>query len=338
VRRDVIQVSLAALLAAPLLVVSIPRGEGHVRARAAPELQVTGYAGDWTSTAVVERQAPALTTVGVDGVDVARAGTNVSTPTAGARRLLHAAHAAGIRAVLLVGNTVGAGASTAVATRLLTSAANRARVAGQLARLVRTQGWDGITVDLEALAARDAPGLVDFIAQLRGLLPGRQLAVDVSATTTRAGYVQLGYHLTALSHSAVVVLMAYDEDGPWSGPGPIGGLPWQRAAIAAARRAVAARRLVLGVAAYGYTWPLGAREHDGTSVTDRQARQLAAASRRRPRWVAAQGEWTVRLRDGTVLWWSDVRSYDVRVALAAREGLAGLAIWQLATSDVPPRR
>ena len=150
--------------------------------------------------------------------------------------------------------------------------------------------------------------------------------MDVSATTS--SYAALGYHLSGLSKVASVVLMAYDEDGPWSGPGPIGGLPWQRAAIRIARRTVPANRLVLGVAAYGFTWPRGARVHDGTSVTAVQARALAAASGVRPRWNAVQGEWTVRLRGGTVLWWSDVRSFDLRRALAARDRLNGLAIWQ----------
>lgn len=301
-------------------------------------LQVTGYAVDSTSPATIDAQAPALTTVGVDGIDVARAGNAVTMPSPGALRLLATAHADGLSAELLVSNFEGNDASTAVATRLLTSDTRRARVAASLARLVREQGWDGITVDLEALAARDAQGLVGFVARLRVLLAPRfHVAVDVSATPSLAEYSRSGYHLGSLGRVADVVLMAYDEDGPWSGPGPIGGLPWQRAAVAAARHAVPGRRLILGVAAYGYTWPPGARVHDGISVTDAQARRLAAASARRPRWVPSQGEWTVRLRNGTVLWWSDDRSYALRRRIAVRDGLAGLAVWQLASSDLLPR-
>jgi spore germination protein YaaH len=306
---------------------------------AAAHLAVTGYIGDWNSTSWIDAQAAGISTVGVDGVDVTPAGNGVSLPSPVALQLLATAHARGLTAVLLVDNSTATGTSTGAATRLLMSAHNRDRVAAQVASIVRSQGWDGVTVDLEALATRDGQGLVGFVARLRVLLPGRlQLAVDVSATPSLAEYPQDGYHLASLSRVADVVLMAYDEDGPWSGPGPIGGLPWQRAALAAVRRAVSDRRLVLGVAAYGYTWPAGGRVHDGTTVSDAQARRLATASRRQPRWNRAQGEWTVRLRDGTVLWWSDVRSFALRRALAARDGLAGLAVWQLATSDVLPRR
>jgi spore germination protein YaaH len=302
-------------------------------------LAVTGYIGDWNSPAWIDAQAAALPTVGVDGIDVTQAGNGVSLPSPGALRQLATAHAEGLEAMLLVDNSAVTSTSTAVATRLLTSAANRSLVAAKVARIVRTQGWDGVTVDLEVLAARDAQGLVGFVARLRALLPRRlQLAVDVSASPSLAAYPQSGYHLASLGRVADVVLMAYDEDGPWSSPGPIGGLPWQRAALAAVRQAVPERRLVLGVAAYGYAWPAGARVHDGTTVSDGQARRMAAASGRRPHWNGVQGEWTVRLRNGTVLWWSDVRSYALRWDMASRDGLAGLAVWQLATSDLLPRR
>jgi len=302
-------------------------------------MQVTGYATDWTSPSTIDAQARALTIVGVDGVDVSLAGNDVATPSSGALQLLATAHADGLRAELLVGNSAVTAASTAVATRLLTSASNRAYVAAKLVRLVRSQGWDGITVDIEALAPRDAPGLVAFVARLHKLLPRRaQLAIDVSATPTLAEYPAIGYHLRSLGSIADVVLMAYDESGTWSAPGPIGGLPWQRAAVAAVRHLVPARHLVLGVAAYGFTWPRGARVHDGVAVTAKQARRLAALNHKRPRWIPSEGEWTVRLRDGTVLWWADVRSYKLRRIMASHDGLAGLAVWQLASSDQLPKR
>ena len=332
--RVVAVVAIASLLAGPTTAVL-----GASVSAVAHRLEVTGYATDSTPRSTIDAQAPGLTTLGVDGVAVASSGDGVAPPSSGARQLLGAAHAQRLRAVLLVANATDSGFSTAIAARLLSSSVHRAHVASALVRIVREQGWNGITVDIEALAANDAAGLVAFVARLRALLPRRDLlAVDVSATPSLGDYAQNGYRLASLARVSVVVLMAYDESGPWSGPGPIGGLPWQRASVAAARRVVPASRLVLGVAAYGYTWPPGARVHDGVTVTDVQARDLAADAHRTPRWVGALGEWTVRLRDGTVLWWSDARSFALRRALALRDGLAGLAVWQLSSSDPLPRR
>jgi spore germination protein len=338
-RSRPVRVAAVALFVGALVVALATTGPDGATGLARPDsrLQVTGYAGDWASPATIDAQAPALTTVSIDGVDVALAGNAVATPTSGALQLLSTAHADGLRADLLVGNDAVDSSATAVAGRLLRSPRHRTAVVGQLIGLVRTQGWNGITVDIEALAPGDAQGLVGFVAALRARLPKRdQLAVDVTATPTRAEYPELGYHLRGLSRVADVVLMAYDEDGPWSGPGPIGGLPWQRASIAAVLHDVPRSRLVLGVAAYGYTWPRGAAVHRGVAVSDAQARRLAAQAGKLPRWIPAQGEWTVRLRNGTIVWWSDVRSYRRRLAMAAHDGLNGLAIWQLSSSDQLP--
>jgi spore germination protein YaaH len=301
--------------------------------------QITGYASDWTPTATVAKQAVAISQVGVDGVPVLATGASVGPPTSRALALLAAAHANGLRATLLVGNWGGPqGVSPGIAARLLTSPQHRVRVAAQLAADVRAQGWDGITVDLELLSADDGPGLVAFVAALRARLPqGDLLAVDVAAPRSVAGDVAEGYRLPSLAAFAQVVLMAYDEHGPWSRPGPIGGIPWTKQVLDVARRQVPASQLVLGVAAYGFSWQL--RKHPTSSaLTDLQARALAAQDRRRPRWDARQGEYTVALPHRTVLWWSDSRSYHLRETLAKRLHLGGVAIWQLASADqLPPR-
>ena len=45
------------------------------------------------------------------------------------------------------------------------------------------------------------------------------------------------------------------------------------------------------------------------------------------------GEWTARLSDGTRMWWSDGRSYALRLEMATSAGLHGLALWRLGSAD-----
>lgn len=198
-----------------------------------------------------------------------------------------------------------------------------------------SEGWDGITVDLESLDTSDRAGLVEFVTTLGAALPpGRTVSVDVSAATSLADYAANGYDLARLG--AVVdrvVLMAYDQHGPWSQPGPIGALDWQRQSLEVLLSRVSAAKVDLGVAGYGYTWPKGVRLHQGTSVSDALARRLVRIGNVRARWDARSGEWTARLSNDTQLWWSDGRSYALRVALAASMHLHGLALWQLASAD-----
>ena len=102
-------VALSAALSLLALGVASPSANGVTRFDA---LHVTGYALDSTSSSVLRVQAPAITTVGVDGVNVSLDGRDVSLPSAGARRLLHFAHHEHLNAVLLVNNTVVWGEST----------------------------------------------------------------------------------------------------------------------------------------------------------------------------------------------------------------------------------
>jgi spore germination protein len=302
---------------------------------AGPPLPATGYALGSLPSYVVRREAHALTSLGVAGVSIRSDGAQVRRPNAELNRLLRVAHASGLSGSLLMSNwseRLGR-FDTRALRRLLRSPANRARVADRLGQTVRRGGWDGVTVDLEALKPSFANGLVAFLERLRAALPPRAtLDTDVAATTR---YRSRGYDLRGIARSVDhVTLMAYDEHGPgWSDPGPVGSLPWQRRCLTAALDLIPARQLDLGVAGYGYLW----RPHGGGhSVFPRQARRLVADDGAVARWRPRAGEWSAMLNNGARLWWSDARSWEQRLHLAAHRGLHGLALWRLGAADPLP--
>lgn len=318
-----IAAALALVLPSPAATAQVPDG-----------LEVTGWVLQGGSDRLVARNAAGLTTLSVAAVALAPSGASVAAPDPDHRRLLRAAHRHGLAAELLVSswsNRLG-GFDPARTHALLSSPRRIDRVADRLAGFVAEQGWDGVNVDLERVRAADGPGLVAFVAALQARLPAaRTVSVDVSAATSVRAYRLRGYRLAGLARAADVIdLMTYDLHGPWSGPGPVGALPWQRRAVTAALAVVPADRLQLGVAGYGYTWP---RHGSGRSVTVAQARRMVARDGATARWRAGAGEWTARLSDGTVLWWSDGRSYERRVALARELGVRGLAVWRLGSAD-----
>ncbi|NPC95198.1 glycosyl hydrolase family 18 protein [Nocardioides sp. zg-DK7169] len=329
---------LAALsLTLALAVTTVPAHPAHARDDWEPA--VTGYALESTPPRVVDRNAEGLTTVTVVASLLHPSGGRVGTPGARPRALLAAAHRAGLRAELLLSgwNDRLGDFDPRAAHRLLSSPPRIRRVAGQLARVVRVQGWDGVNLDLERLRRADAPGLVRLAAALQRRMPSeRTVSVDVSARTSLRAYRRAGYRLGELAGVVdVVQLMAYDQHGPgWSGPGPVGALPWQRAALGTALRVVPPERLDLGVAGYGYTWP---RTGTGRSLTVAAARRLVRRDGAVARWRPRAGEWSARLSDGTRLWWSDRRSYAARVRLAEEHDLHGLAVWRLGSADTLTR-
>jgi spore germination protein YaaH len=277
-----------------------------------------------------------MTMVGVDGLDLTGPG-RVSAPGGSDRRQLARARANGLPAVLLVGNWSDRVNDfyEPLAHRTLGSSARTAAVAAALARDVGRGGWNGISVDLESLAPRDRAGLTRFVSDLRADLPATDsLTVCLTAFTSVAAYRANGYDLAGLARSVdQIVLMTYDDHGPWENtPGPIGPLPWQRAAVRALERVVAPDQVFLGAADYAYAW----RPQANDSLTVDQARALVARWHAQPRWVPPVGEWTARLSDGSTVWWSDARSIRRRIALARALGMHGIAVWSLGTGDPLP--
>jgi spore germination protein len=318
------------LLAIALLAASWRPAAGRADAR----LPVLGFQSDGSPARLIAADAPGLGSVGVDGLNLTGAPGAVSAPSGSDLRQLAAAHRAALPAVLLVGNysdRIG-DFSEPLAGRTLRSAPAIASLAGRLATDVRAGGWNGISVDLESLHARDRGGLATLLDDLRARMPARaSLTVCIENLTSPGQYATNGYDLRRIRASVdQVVLMAYDQHGPWERtPGPVGADRWVRAGLRAITRMIPARQVDLGVAGYGYVW----RGSGASQLSDRQARRLVHRSGARARWVASVGEWTARLPDGAVAWWSDRRSLARRTALASSLGPHGLAVWSLGLSD-----
>ncbi len=271
--------------------------------QASTRLAVLGFQSDYSPARLIDENAKAMTVVGIDGVDLTGAGT-VSKPTAADRKQLARAHAHGLPGVLLVANwsdTID-DFSEPLAHETLGRTQKVDDAAAALAAAVGDEGFDGVSVDLESLAPRDTAGLSRFVSDMRADLPGTDsVTICISATTSHSAYAAMGYDLPALAASAdQIVLMTYDDHGPWEKtPGPIGPLGWQRSSVAALERDVPAAKIFLGVANYGYGW----RPHSRPSLTVAQARALAARFHAQPHWIATAGEWRAKLSDASTLWW-----------------------------------
>ncbi|GAA4674991.1 glycosyl hydrolase family 18 protein [Frondihabitans cladoniiphilus] len=290
-----------------------------------------GVAGDATLTALAKDKG-AIDTVGISGVSLTAQGAGVAASTDEALSIAASAKQQGVKSELLVNNVDANGGdfSAELASDMLSSEDNRQFVVAGLAGEVDHGGYDGIQIDFENLQESDAADLVAFAKELSETLPtSAAISMALPASTTADGYLAAGYDVRALKSSvARFVLMAYDEHGSgFSAAGPVGGLPWAEQSLSALTSFVSASKVDLGVAGYGYTWKSSG---SGGVVTPAQARAMAGD---RANWVAAQGEWTAKLADGTVLWWSDARSLTVRANIAATKKLHGVALWQMASGD-----
>lgn len=325
---------LAAMTICSLAIISVASFDRSEAAIAdGVSFAVTGYLPvGRPADATIRKLGPSVSDLGVDGAVLGRDARSIVQGDH-ARGALAASHAIGRPASFLISNydVEAEDWDPDLATALLGSAGNRLAVAADIAAEVGAHGWDGVTIDLEALTHRDERGLVEFLRELRRALPsGSRLDIAIPAPGVRYGNWD-GFDVPAIATIVDhVVVMGYDQHHTGTGPGPVGGLRWVRRAIADSAAVVEPAKLRIGVAGYGYRWQRG---RGAESVSVDEARRLAG---RRARWSRRHGEWHARLRDGSVLWWSDRRSIAARYSLARRSGLQGAAVWSLSAVDSLP--
>jgi len=306
-------------------------------------LKVTGYVEAYsTSAGFLASRSKKLTSVGIDGINFTLDGSGVDEVSPEAYTLLKQAHRTKDRAELLVGNydeSIG-DFSPAVAAKLLDSPANMEATATALADEVRAHGWDGVQVDLESLESivADDPGYTDRLTGYLALLREKLDAISTSKTlsiaimATEGDYRDLGYDPAGIAESTdSIVLMAYDQHGPWENPsGPVGGMPWVKSVLTNLLESVPKSEVQLGIAGYGYSWP---KKGAGTQYSAAAARSLVKKDGAKTHWSSKQLERYATLKNGTRIWWSDAAAVDQRVKLARSLKLGGVAVWSVGLAD-----
>jgi HAD superfamily hydrolase (TIGR01509 family) len=280
---------------------------------------------------------------------------NENLPADATAQFVAATRSAGAKVVPSVVDVMDAGGMAAV----LADADSRAQHVAAIADLAAANGFDGIDIDYENFAFADnratwsatRPRWIDFVKELGKRLhaDGRTLSVSVpyiadGKRTDESGYWVYDYAGMA-PHVDQIRIMAYDYST--SKPGPIAPLSFVRQAISAARKAVGDdSKLVLGVALYGYNWPIAtvgtcpAEQEGKTSVSQRNIDELLAKRTATPVFDPVTGEssftYLLEVTDGTTsctqtreVHYVDAEGARQRIDLARTERLGGISLWAL---------
>lgn len=242
---------------------------------------------------------------------------------------------------------------------LLADPTSRATHVAAIADLAAANGFDGIDIDYEQFAFADdrstwattRPLWIDFVDELGDRLhaDGRTLAVSVphikdGDRTDDSGYWVYDYAGMA-PHVDQIRIMAYDFSTEKAGP--IAPLEFVKQAIDAAKAAVDDdSKLVLGVALYGYNWPVAtvgtcpAEQEGKTSVSQRNIDELLAKRSATPVFDPVTGEasftYQLEVTDGTTtctqtreVHYVDAEGARQRIDLARTERIGAVSLWAL---------
>jgi spore germination protein YaaH len=130
-------------------------------------------------------------------------------------------------------------------------------------------------------------------------------------------------------------IMAYDEHGTFSDPGPVAGLPWVSAIAEYSARTIGAGKVSLGIPFYAARWD--AADQGKWRGRSARFRDAAAAMATTPSvWDEKENSPHLTFDTNgrrTELWYEDTRSLQIKMQLAHVMGFAGISAWALGQED-----
>jgi len=221
-------------------------------------------------------------------------------------------------------------------SQLLNDPSARQRTVAAMVDLTTRYGYDGITLDFEAVEPGDRSAMTGFVQALAADLHarGKLLAVALPAKSADLAVGWAGAFDDAAIGAAAdrAILMAYGfRSASNRQPGPISPLAWVQQVSRYAATVIPASRLVLGIGVWGYDWTRGkpglAQTLSYTKTAALMGRDGGSATFDRS---AGAATYTYRA-DGHdhQIWFENAASVQQKVAVAMQDHAVGVAFWRL---------
>jgi spore germination protein len=295
-----------------------------------PGLSLLAFSADTASSnSSLAHHLTALGAVSPTGWSAAADGSLAGHPDPSA---VARARARGVPIWPLVANDAADPASTSA---LLHNPAATGQLVTSIADGVAAAGFTGVHLDFEGVEGSDKAALTALVQSLATALHkvGAKLAVDIVPHGLAGPNIfSAAYDDRAIAQSADLVdVMTYDEHGDGGSPGPVAGLDWQKAELAATLPELQPAHTLLGIPFYARRWDSGGGHSDDYQAAVAYALSLPGAHVDYD--FAAQTPF-IRSADGTsATYFDDADSLLRKLSLVRADGLAGAAAWRLGYED-----
>jgi cellulose synthase/poly-beta-1,6-N-acetylglucosamine synthase-like glycosyltransferase/peptidoglycan/xylan/chitin deacetylase (PgdA/CDA1 family) len=133
---------------------------------------------------------------------------------------------------------------------MFTRPGRRAVFRGEVASLLSSDRYRGLTLDFEGFPFSAQPGYRALVAELASDLHARGMKLYVALP---AHNMDFDYAYVA-GHADGVILMDYDQHYPDGPPGPVAAQSWFTDNVISALKAMPREKIILAVGNYGYEW------------------------------------------------------------------------------------
>lgn len=202
----------------------------------------------------------------------------------------------------------------------LTSPATRKAAVHSIDSLIAKNHYAGVNIDFEPPHTLLAGDLTLFMRELHDSLPkSDQIVLDVVPHSGGA------YDFRALAPEVTQFqLMSYDQHSDGTAPGPVAALNWVTSITTRLKTLVPANKIYLGIALYGYKWPSAS----STTAATIPYYAITPAMKSKEVWNTRYDEMTETIGPA-VYWWENRQGIAQKIALAKKEHLYGIALWEV---------
>ena len=299
-------------------------------------IQANGYAYTFISPYVLGETVPKLSLLSVFSYGFLPDGT-LLPPILGDDRLLQAARSAGVESSLVLTPFGPDGQfNNILVNALLRSPAAQEKLLSQLRTTMTQKGYAELNIDFEFVLEEDRVAFAEFVARASDTLADRvSVCLAPKTSADQQGILVSGKDYRLLGQAADrVLLMTYEWGYKYGEPLAIAPIDRVRQVVEYAVTEIPAEKISLGLANYGYDWPLPFRRGQTVARTIGNVEAVELARR-----VGAEIQFDEQSRSPYyiytnrgvehVVWFEDVRSWQAKFDLIKEFSLSGVGIWQV---------
>ena len=253
--------------------------------------------------------------------------------------LMEAAKSAGAKTLALVSNIYRGKFDRNAVHTVLANAGVRGKTIENIARILKDSGFYGVNIDFENVDPADRQLYTDFVGALAQRIKPEGFMVTVSVPAKKkedpSNSWSAAFDYWSLGQIADrVMIMTYDEHWSTALAGPVASVEWVEMMLKFATSAIPSHKILMGLPAYGYDWPVGSRL--SKSVRSYEAVELVKTGQVQAGWddVARVPFYTyVSGRQRRIAYYEDAKSAAFKIDLVSKYKLGGIAVWRLGYED-----
>lgn len=218
---------------------------------------------------------------------------------------------------------------------LLDSTQAQAKLLEQIQKTLAEKGFSELNIDFEYIPEGDRDKFTAFVRMAQELLEQTvSVCLAPKMSPMQRGVLFDGKDYAALGQIAdKVLLMTYEWGYKYGAPQAVAPINRVREVLDYAVSVIPREKILLGLANYGYDWPLPYQRGRTAARTIGPIEAVEIAKRERTNIIfdnPSQSPW-FQYTDFNgirhVVWFEDVRSWDAKLDLVEEYGLAGVGIW-----------